>query len=167
MPHCFRYSKLEKVHAINLCNALGIVLGSATNGIQIHRTMLLQGRKRLRSHAALANHHSNSEFLDDVGLVWLFAAARRRTRGIHRPSVTLFERDRPAMIQRATLEIDGRIMRQQVMMEIVPARVNLSTQEDNIPYLQTPYLVNGNRRREPDFTSCQRKSIVLCHLHDR
>src|SRR5688572_25538788 len=105
MPHRLGNSELHQVNAKHLLYRARIVLRRSPNAVQVHSAELLQRAESLRTHAAFSDYGTHAVTLDDIGLIRLFANARRGSRRFHHPAVTLLQHDGTAMVQRSSIQI--------------------------------------------------------------
>src|SRR5271170_5931855 len=121
MPHRLGNPKLDQIHAQHLFHRARVELRRAADGIQIHRAGFLQGRERLWTHAALADHGAHSVLLDNGDLVWLLADAGSWTRGLHHPAVALLQHYGAAMVEDGTMHVyRWRVLHQMRMHGVAP-----------------------------------------------
>ncbi|MNJ41732.1 hypothetical protein D3C77_366670 [compost metagenome] len=152
MPHCFRNTEFHEIDAINVLNALSVILRCASDSIQIDASMLLQCLKRLLAHAAFTDYSANAKFLNNVALIRLLANARRRTRSLDMPALLILQHDRPAVIYNCAIQINWSVMIHQIFMESIAARMHFSLDDDDISYTQAANLLFRNRSMQNHLT---------------
>src|SRR3989304_2879725 len=77
VPHGFGRAELHERHTIGLLDAARVELRGTADGIEVDGSVLLERGERPGAPSALADDHADAVALDDVGLVRLFADARR------------------------------------------------------------------------------------------
>ena len=67
------------------------------------------------------------------------------------------ERDRAAVVQQRPLQVDGRVVGHQVMMQRIAPGMHRAVQEDDVPTLSERTCFHGKGRGQPDLASRERR----------
>ena len=155
VPHRLGHAQFEQVDPFNPLDAFGVILRRAADRVEIHRPLFLEASERLFAHATFANHRPQTELFDDVRLERLFPHRGRRPRPGTEPLAVHLVHDGTTVVDDSPIEIDRRIVMQQVMMQGIPARVDQSIDHNNIARANPADLLFGDRRLEHDFATGQ------------
>ena len=134
--------------------------------VQIHGAEFLQRGQRFRAHAALADHRAHAVFLDDVGLIRLFANAGGGAGGLDHPLVALLQHHRTAVVEHRAVHVDRRRILHQVGVHVVAAGEHLAVDQHDVADFQRAHLRFGQRRGQHHFAAGQREARAARHaLH--
>src|SRR5205814_7039041 len=109
--------------------------------------------ERLRAHSAFADDRADTVSPDDLALIRLFADARRRSRGVDLPTVTVFHGHGTAVIQDRAAQVDRWLVRHQMRVYVVASAEHPSRDEDDVADFQRAYVGIRERRLQRELAS--------------